>query len=83
MIPRNISNSNVTYGAPVNWNEKENGKCLDLKVRIDYKQGFVESAWEPTPEELKLLNQGGSVILRIYGSQPPVWLTVEESVKDD
>ena len=32
----------------------------------------VESAWEPTPDELALLNAGGTVVLRIIGWQPPV-----------
>lgn len=36
-----------------------------------------ESAWDPTPTELRMLVEGGHVILGILGSQPPVRLTVE------
>ncbi len=32
--------------------------------------GDCESAWEPTPEELALLNAGASIVLRVYGGQP-------------
>ena len=36
-----------------------------------------QSAWEPTPRELAILNAGGSVILSIIGGQPPVMLGAE------
>lgn len=36
------------------------------------------SAWEPTPKELELLNQGGKVHVTILGSiHPPILLTVQ------
>lgn len=34
--------------------------------------GYCFSRWEPTPGELEILRQGGSVELRIMGGQPPV-----------
>jgi hypothetical protein len=34
------------------------------------------SRWEPTPEELAILNAGGSVELWVMGGQPPVALQV-------
>jgi hypothetical protein len=38
------------------------------------------SAWEPTPQQLAMLNAGGRVHLRILGVQhPPVSLWVEEA----
>lgn len=39
----------------------------------------METAWEPTPEELEALNAGAPVILRILGTQhPPVQVYVGE-----
>jgi hypothetical protein len=39
----------------------------------------METAWEPTPEELEALNAGAPVILRILGTQhPPVIVYVGE-----
>lgn len=39
----------------------------------------METAWEPTPDELIALNAGAKIILRIIGTQhPPVMLTVGE-----
>lgn len=40
----------------------------------------METAWEPTPDELARLNAGASVILRIIGNaHPPVMLMVGPS----
>lgn len=37
-----------------------------------------ESAWQPTPEELEVINRGGIIILASFGSQPSVLLSVGE-----
>lgn len=38
------------------------------------------TAWEPTPDELALLNAGAPVLLRVLGTgHPPVMLTVGAS----
>jgi hypothetical protein len=38
----------------------------------------MTSAWEPTPQELKLLNAGGKVYLRVLGNgHPPVAIWAE------
>lgn len=38
------------------------------------------TAWEPTPDELALLNAGAPVLLRVLGTgHPPVMLTVGEA----
>lgn len=61
-------------GAPRNWTEA-NGPCGTLPIiyRKD-AHGNPESvsAWKPTPEELKTLNEGGFIILSVIGWQVPV-----------
>lgn len=43
----------------------------------------METAWEPTPDELARLNAGAPIILRILGSaHPPVNVYVGEPPKD-
>lgn len=76
MIPRRITNANVTFTAPSDWDEKTQGKCVPLSARVSAtpEGRIVEAAWEPTPEELAALNAGGSVVLQIIGGQPPVWI---------
>jgi hypothetical protein len=83
MIPRRIRNATITFAAPPDWSESKHGKCLGLAVRITPGVGHFESAWEPTPEELAALNEGGSVILRVVGGQPPVALYVEPPAAEE
>lgn len=71
-----IADANKIFTAPKNWDTARHGECQDLLVRIEDGNTFA-SAWTPTPEELTLLQLGGSVILRVVGIQPPVSLTVE------
>jgi hypothetical protein len=41
------------------------------------------TAWEPTPDELVLLNAGAPVLLRVLGTgHPPVMLTVGPAPAD-
>jgi hypothetical protein len=46
----------------------------DLHVKV--VDGSYVSRWEPTPDELAILNAGGSVELWVRGGQPPVALQV-------
>lgn len=88
MIPRRIHGFNRMLGAPLGWDKERDGSCSGLAVRVvgDPRDGLnhvqCKSAWEPTPEELALLNAGGSVILTIVGGQPAVMITVEPSVQE-
>lgn len=86
MIPRRIAGSTRYLGAPRNGKPDENGKCGHLAIRTsgdpEHGRGFCESAWEPTPAELDVLNKGGSIILRIHGWQPPVALYGEHPEAD-
>jgi hypothetical protein len=81
VIPRRISGSTHALGAPKDWDNAVDGNCCTLHVRWVQEGGHMcaQSAWEPTPAELAMLNNGGSVVLSIVGGQPPVMLSVEES----
>jgi hypothetical protein len=85
MIPRRIKNATGVFGAPMDWDQKRDGNCVGLAVRVTpfTRNPFFESAWEPTPEELAQLNAGGSVILRVIGGQPPVALYVEPAAPEE
>ncbi len=57
---------------------------LGLSIRDEKIDGMdiMISAWEPTPNELALLNSGATIYLHIVGVQhPPVALTVGEAMK--
>ncbi|RZN30466.1 hypothetical protein [Bradyrhizobium sp. Leo121] len=77
MIPIRIKGSTHYLGAPKGWDPDKDGPCLHLAVRASADGTRWESAWEPTPDELKALNEGSPVILRVVGGQPPVMLYVE------
>jgi hypothetical protein len=73
MIVRRIEGATRVFGAPADW--KDDGiSCVGLPVKeVETEQGvFQVSAWEPTPDELKLLQEGGSVLLWVRGSGHPV-----------
>ena len=55
--------------------EYQNLPIVDIKVNgVDY----MVSCWEPTKDELKMLNKGGFITLSIMGmSHPPVMLEVQ------
>lgn len=81
MIPRRIANATRRLGAPKDWDDTKNGACAALSIRdVD---GACESAWEPDPAELAKLSRGASVVLRVWGGQPPVALYVEEPPESD
>lgn len=75
MIPKRISEATHFMGAPKGWKPDEDGNCCHLAVRVI--DNVWQSAWEPTPGELAMLNAGGSIVLSIVGGQPPVMLSVE------
>ncbi len=91
MITRRIRGWNCCPGAPVGWTPERDGDCGVLPVRVfpptaltkpNTPVQYCESAWEPTPAELEMLNTGGSVVLRVVGWQVPVALYVEPSQQD-
>ena len=77
MLRRVIKGFTHTFKPPPDMSAE---KCSDLHVRAEMDDNNIvvsQSAWEPTPDELNLLNAGGSIILHVWGGQPPVALTVE------
>ncbi|MDN7355529.1 hypothetical protein [Acetobacter senegalensis] len=71
MIPLNIAGSDVVLRGG-----RDGVRDLFAR-RID---GCLVTRWEPTPDELAILNRGGSVELWCLGtrSHPPVRLQVAE-----
>lgn len=85
MTPKTIAGANANPGAPKDWNP-EDGTCGQLPIRVEFREDdgrnrvkHCDSAWQPSPEELALLNAGGQVVLRVIGWQVPVALWVEAS----
>lgn len=54
--------------------------CDDLPTMVEENSGMkqIVSVWEPSEEDLQILNAGGKVCLCLYGTQPPVSLWVQE-----
>jgi hypothetical protein len=89
MLKQVIKGWNAAPGAPAGWDPAKDGECVALPVRVFPPNAingpwenrptvqYCESAWEPTPQELEYLNNGGKLILRIVGWQVPVALYVE------
>lgn len=64
------------------WNPEVDGPCNRLYVRYEAKLQYFESAWEPTEDELAMLNAGGPIILRLWGAQPVVEIGVAPPLFD-
>lgn len=76
MISKRIPGATRYLGAPSGWDPERDGPCGHLAIRDD-PGPYMVSRWEPTPDELRLLNQGGSVELTVVGGvHPPVALIV-------
>jgi hypothetical protein len=52
------------------------GGRLPIKVTNEDGQTHCYSAWKPSEHELKMLNEGGYVMLTVVGWQVPVALNV-------
>lgn len=77
MIPKRHPETTRWLGAPRGWEPSEHGTCGHLAVAdVQHPAGqAMLSRWEPTPDELALLNAGGAVELSVVGSvHPPVSL---------
>jgi hypothetical protein len=85
-----IKGSNLQFDAPANWPEDQLGPCDSLSVLCTPQPGTrmppgsqptLQSTWEPSAEELALLNAGHAVLLTVFGSlHPPVAIGVTPEV---
>lgn len=80
MLIKRTPGATRVLGAPPNWNEAKHGICGTLPIR-DWRAengvNYMISTWEPTQDELALLQAGAPVLLWVVGVQhPPVSLTV-------
>jgi hypothetical protein len=73
----------VDFGPPPGWDEKVDGRCYHLWVRVETPKIIGASKlhvshWRPTAEELAALNAGAVIELSCVGVQPPVSVSVAE-----
>ena len=84
MNPINIPGANVALTKPRDWDEEQDGKCETLRVwrgEVDSRT-VLQSAWQPTPEEIEKLKSGHYIVLCVYGrTHPPVWISVSDRPK--
>lgn len=65
-----LSDATRRLGAPPQWNHGERGICHTLEI-CD-RDGWMISAWQPTPAELERLIAGQPIFLHIHGVVHPV-----------
>jgi hypothetical protein len=74
MTPVVPPGANLVLQAPSNWDVEANGPCEDLHVIK--RSELIISVWKPTMEELKMLNEGGFVMLTVHSNDfPPTSLS--------
>jgi hypothetical protein len=75
-----LENPDIRIGAPKNWNHEKDGLCHTLECYLI--DNALVSAWRPSKEELKRLNEGQPLYLHIWTAQHPVVaLSVGKPVK--
>ena len=55
--------------------------CDDLPAMVEKQESGalqITTVWQPSEEDLRILQQGGKVCLCLYGAQPPVAMWVQE-----
>lgn len=75
MLIKRILGASKFWGAPAGWDEKNKEVpigTLPTKLSMTEAGPMWESAWEPTPEELVILNNGGTIHLFVSSFQHPV-----------
>ncbi|MBS4056529.1 MAG: hypothetical protein KGZ82_04340 [Bacteroidales bacterium] len=77
MKPLKFKEHNQQLGPPQGMSEDE---CASLPVFTDGKQCI--SCWELSPEEIDKVKRTGRIWLSVMSgkTQPPVWLSAEETV---
>lgn len=68
MLPMRISNATRVLAET-----QDEYHALAIKDEVIEGVNHMTSVWEPTPSELKMLNEGGAVVVTILGyGHPPV-----------
>jgi hypothetical protein len=79
MTPTDFEGSNAKFGPPSDLEETQCGTipAFVSKVQRGSCEGaaLVVTAWKPTPDELRQLNDGNPVFLSCLGGLPPHFLT--------
>jgi len=65
-----LENPSRRIGAPREWDHSQAGLCHTLEVWD--QDGYMISAWQPSPSELKQINEGHPILLWISGTVHPV-----------
>ena len=75
MTPVNFPQANAQFGPPPDMQESQ---CMAIRVHVGLIQGgsldgerVVVAAWQPTPEELAVLNTGQPLFISFIGGLPP------------
>lgn len=74
MLLKRIPDATRVLNGPQDWDESR-GPVQGLPIRdvLDDAGGnWMASSWEPTPDELASLLDGGSVVLMVAGTGHPV-----------
>jgi hypothetical protein len=78
MKPIKFEQSNFTWGAPRGQEDKVDGMPAYKGTEKETNWPVSISCWELTPEDLRRLNEGGKIWLRVYGQgHPPVSVSTE------
>jgi hypothetical protein len=76
-----ITGWNAAPGAPRKWDPARDGECGALPIRVtthaDGTVPYCESAWVPSPEDIRHIVAGQPIILHVVGWQIPVAVWVE------
>lgn len=85
MLIKAIEGFCKVWGAPANWTKETMGECGGLPAKISETSAgpMWESAWEPTPEELMMLNAGGTIHLFVGAHPHPVVMLSVSALKED
>ena len=81
MLIGRIDGATRYLNAPVGWDPARDGECGALAIRdVPHVGGNVMvSAWQPSPDEVRRLQEGQPIYLWVWGTgHPPVSLSVPE-----
>lgn len=79
MLLGRIEGATRQLGKPADWPEDK--PCLTLSIRdhrLESGDNVMESAWQPTPQEVEAISAGAHIHLWVWGEgHPPVAITVD------